>query len=89
MKPASHDEIARAVAMARNGMSSRQIGKACGRSHTWAAKIAARVRGKVWDRPFFVGVRLTAEEYDALDKAARQNGRSYSAEIRARFNKPV
>lgn len=85
MTRASAEEIAAAQRMALEGANGAQIGRALGRTRQWGNKIAKGVRGERETRPFFVGVRLTPEEFDRLDRAARANGHSYSAELRSRL----
>lgn len=89
MKAASPEQIHTAHRMALAGASGAEIGRAVGRSRWWGSKMVKQALGERRDRPFQVGVRLSPQEMEALDLAARKNGRSWSAEIRARLNGPV
>jgi len=84
MSPASPEDIAHARKRIADGATCRAVAREMGRSHPWVSAHTRDLR-QPRNRPFFVGVRLSPEEMDALDAAARANGRSWSAEMRARL----
>lgn len=79
------DKIAAARAQVRAGDSPKLVAHRLGFSEKWVYLHTRDIRKRQIgvQRPHIVAVRLTVEELDRLDRAARKNCRTYGAEIRA------